>query len=153
MSNYVPYGGFKWLKNFDGFDMMSTGKESKIGSVLEVDLEYPEKLHALHNDYPLAPKNLLITYEMLSNDCKKIADEYKIKDDDVKNLVPNLGNKTNYVLHYRHLQMYLSLGMKLTKIHGVLKFNQSDWMKKLIYFNTEERKILLIVLKKIFLNR
>ena len=129
MSNYVPYGGFKWLKNFDGFDMMSTGKESKIGSVLEVDLEYPEKLHALHNDYPLAPKNLLITYEMLSNDCKKIADEYKIKDDDVKNLVPNLGNKTNYVLHYRHLQMYLSLGMKLTKIHGVLKFNQSDWMK------------------------
>ena len=152
MSNYVPYGGFKWLKNFDGFDMMSTGKESKIGSVLEVDLEYPEKLHALHNDYPLAPKNLLITYEMLSNDCKKIADEYKIKDDDVKNLVPNLGNKTNYVLHYRHLQMYLSLGMKLTKIHGVLKFNQSDWMKKLIYFNTEERKILLIVLKKIFLN-
>ena len=89
---------------------------------------------------------------MLSNDCKKIADEYKIKDDDVKNLVPNLGNKTNYVLHYRHLQMYLSLGMKLTKIHGVLKFNQSDWMKKLIYFNTEERKILLIVLKKIFLN-
>ena len=54
-------------------------------------------------------------------------------------LIPNLGNKTNYVLHYRNLQLYLSLGMKLTKIHKVLRFKQSDWMKKYIGFNTEKR--------------
>ena len=52
-------------------------------------------------------------------------------------LIPNLGNKTNYVLHYRNLQ--LPLGMKLTKIHRILKFKQSDWMKKYINFNTEKR--------------
>ena len=48
-------------------------------------------------------------------------------------------NKRNYVLRYRNLHLYLSLGMKLKKVHGVLKFKQSDWMKKYIDFNTEKR--------------
>ena len=52
-----------------------------------------------------------------------------MKVGDVMKLIPNLGNKTNYVPHYRNLQLYLSLGMKLTKIYKVLKFKQSDWMK------------------------
>ena len=59
---------------------------------------------------------------------------------DVKKLIPNLGDKTNYVVYYRNLQLYLSLGMKLTKTHKVLKLKQSDWMKIYIDFNTERRK-------------
>ena len=76
---------------------------------------------------------------MLSAYCKNIADEYEIKVGDVEKLIPNLGNKTNYVLHYGNLQLHLSLGIKLTKIHKVLKFKQSNWMEKYIDFNTEKR--------------
>ena len=119
--------------------------------LLESDLKYPDELHELHNDYPLAPEKLAVSSDMLSKYCKKIADKYEIKVGDVKKLIPNLSNKTNYVVHYRNLQLYLSLGMKLTKIHRVLEYKQSDSMKKYVDFNTEKR-MLLMILKKICLN-
>ena len=105
MTGYLPYDEFKWLKNVDGLDVMSTGKESKIGFIPEVDLEYPDELHELHNNYPLAPKKLAVPFDMLSIYCKKIADSYEIKVGDVKTLIPNLGNETNYVFHYKNLQL------------------------------------------------
>ena len=73
------------------------------------------------------------------NTAKKIADKYEITVGDVKQLIPDLGKKTKYVLHYRNLQLYFSLEMKLTKTHRLPKFKQSDWMKKYIDFNTEKR--------------
>ena len=140
MSEYLPYGEFKWLKNIDKFDVNSISEKSEIGYFLEVDLEYPDELHELHNDYPLAPEKLAVSSDMLSKYCKEIADKYEIKVGDVKKLISNIGNKTKYVLHYRNLQLYLSLGMKLTKTDRVLKLKQSDWMKKYIDFNTEKGK-------------
>ena len=139
MGGYVPYGGFKWFKDVDNFSVNSISENSSTGYTLEVDLEHPEELQVLHTDYPWAPEKLAIPYEILSNYCENIADEYGIKVG-VKKLIPNLGNKINYVVHYRNIQLYLSLGMKLTKIHRVLKFKQSDCMKKYIDFNTEKRK-------------
>ena len=140
MSEYFPYEGFKCLKSVDGFDVMSVSKKSQIGFIFEVDLQYPDELHELHNDYPLAPEKLANSYDMLSDYCKKIVDKHGKKVDDAKKLLPNLGNKTNYVLHYRNLLLYLSLGMKLTKIHRVLKSDQPDRTKKYIDFNTEKRR-------------
>ena len=93
-----------------------------------------------------------MTY-ILSDYCKKIIEERGIKVGDVMKLVPNLGDKTNYVLHYRNLQLYLSLGMKLAKIRRVLKLKQSDLMKKYIDFNTEKGTNAVNSLEKDFLNR
>ena len=132
MSDYLPYGSFKWLKNVDNFDVKSISKKSPMGYIFKVDLEYPDELHVFHNDYPLAPEKLAITYDMLSDYCKKIADEYKING--------------------RNLQLYLPLRMKLTKIHRVIKFKQSDWMKKYIDFNTEKRTNAANSFEKDFLN-
>ena len=116
ISEYLPYGKFEWLKNVDKLDVMSINGKSDVGYFLEVDLKYPDELHDLHNDYPLAPEKLAVTNDMLSKYCKSVADKYDIKVGDVKKLIPNLGNKTKYVVHYRNLQFYLSLRMKLTKI-------------------------------------
>ena len=105
--------------------MNSISKNDSIGYILEVDLKYPSELHELHNDYSLAPEKLEISQSMLSNYCSNIANEYGIKIG-VNKLVPNLGNKSKYVVHYKNLQLHLSLGMKLTKVHRILKFKQSD---------------------------
>ena len=142
MSQYLPTGGFKWMteKQINKINLDKYKDNSKKGLILEVDLEYPKELHDLHNDYPLAPEKIKVTYDMLSDYSKKIADKYNISTGLVHKLIPTLGNKKNYVLHYRNLQLYISLGLKLTKIHRVLEFNQSPWLKQYIDFNTEKRK-------------
>ena len=58
----IPYGGFKWLRNVDGFDVTVIGKNNRIGYILKVDLEYPNNLHELHNDYTLAPDKIVVSY-------------------------------------------------------------------------------------------
>ena len=88
-------------------------------------------MHELHDDYPLALEKIEISDNILSNYCGNIANEYGIT---INNLVQNLGNKREYVLHYKNLQLYLSLRMKLVKVHRMLKLKQSDWLKKYIDF-------------------
>ena len=83
MSEYLPYEGFKWLKNVNKLDVMSISEKNLRGYLLEADLEYSDKLHELHNDYLLAPEKLAVSNNM-SKYCKKIADKYEIKVGDLK---------------------------------------------------------------------
>ena len=85
MSEYLPYEGFKQLKNINEFDVMSISEKSPIGYFLEVDLEYSDKLHELHNDYPLAREKRAVSSDILWKYCNRIADNYEIKIGDVKN--------------------------------------------------------------------
>ena len=142
MSQYLPTGNFRWLteKQINNTNLDKYEKDSKKGLILEVDLKYPKDLHDNHNDYPLCPEKIKVTKDMLSDYCKKIADKYNISTGLVHKLIPTLNNKEKYVLHYRNLQLYLNLGLKLTKVHRVLEFDQSPWLKQYIDFNTEKRK-------------
>ena len=142
MSQYLPTGGFRWMtqKQIDKINLAKYKEDSEKGLILEVDLEYPEDLHDLHNDYPLAPEKVKVTEDMLSDYCKKIAEKYGISTGLVYKLIPTLGKKEKYVLHYRNLQLYIDLGLKMTKVYRALEFNQSPWLKQYIDFNTEKRK-------------
>ena len=126
-------------KQIDKIDISKYNENSKKGLILEVDLEYPEELHDLHNDYPLAPEKVKVTENMLSEYYKNIANKYKISTGLVHKLIPTLSKKEKYVLHYRNLQLYKDLGLKLTKVYRILEFNQSPWLKEYIDFNTQKR--------------
>ena len=137
MSQYLPTGGFRWMtqKQIHKINLAMCKEDSQKGFIAEVDLEYPEELHDLHNDYPLAPEKVKVTNDMLSEYCKNISEKYGISTGLVSKLIPTLGNKEKYVLHYRNLQLYIDLGLKVTKVHRVLEFNQSPWLKQYIDFN------------------
>lgn len=118
MSQFLPERGFEWVSPQTDFNVSDT---SKIGYILEVDLDYPKELHDLHSDLPLCPENI----------CAGESKE--------KKLIPNLKNKSKYIIHYRNLKQCLKMGLKLSKIHRILKFEQSSWLQKYIDLNTELR--------------
>jgi len=99
MTNPLPTGGFEW--------MMETELNNwrNIPCILEVDSDYPEGLHDLHNEYPLAPENI------------------KFGDNKIEKLVANLKPKEKYVIHSETLKLHESLGLKITKIHRGISFN------------------------------
>ena len=113
MSKPLPTHGFKWMNKNE----LETWE--KHSCILEVDLEYPESLQDLHNDYPLAPE--------------------QIEVNKVDKLIPNLGYKEKYVVHYENLKQYLSLGLELVDIHRGIKFEESPWLEKYIALNTDLR--------------
>ena len=127
MSQPLPTGEFKFvdIKNLEQRPqnlkktinlMMKRDKDSHSGYLLEVDVNYPKELHHHHNDLPFM--------------CEKI------KVNGVKKLVPNLYNKEKYIIHIKVLKQALDHGLVLKKIHRVIEFKQSAWMKEYIDFNT-----------------
>ena len=108
MSKQLPTSVFDWMTD----DELNDWKH--LSCILEVDLEYPEHLHSLHNDYPLAPEHV------------KIGDEEK--------LIPNLNNKTNYVVHYENLKLYESIDSEV-----FFKFEEIAWLEEYINLNTKLR--------------
>ena len=123
MSEKLPIHSFKWLTSGEMeklFNNRVVQIWEKTPCILEVDLEYPENLHDLHNDYPFCPERV---------ECKN----------GVEKLIPNLRNKTKYVIHYKNLIQCLKAGLKLKKIHRGIKFIESEWMKPYIEMNTNLR--------------
>ena len=150
MCEKLPTGFFNFLSEDEikTFDIYSISKESNKGYILEVDIEYPESLHDLHSDYPLAPERKIIQDEDLSPYAKELWTKLKGTGGNnnqqtrpkVEKLLTTLADKRHYILHYRNLQLYLQLGMKLKTIHRILEFEQKAWMEPYVKFNTDRRQ-------------
>lgn len=119
MSKPLPIENFRWLSSDEIGEMMEDHEKIRF-CTLEVDLEYPRYLHDLHNDYPLAPETVVV------NDTPK--------------LIPNLRDKERYVLHHENLRQYLAYGIRLTKIHRGIAYDESTFLERYIDSNTESRK-------------
>ena len=141
MSQSLPVDNFEWMSGRDvqTFDVTAIADDVEIGYLLEIDLEYCKELHGLHSDYPLAPERMVITDGMLASYQQELKVELGYKLAKVAKLTPNLWDKTKYVLHYRNLKFYLAQGLKLLKIHSILKFKQAPWLKPYIELNTRLR--------------
>ena len=122
MSQSLPTGGFRWMDDVDQIDSKKIdemAKEIGKGYLLEVDVDYPVELHGKHNDLPFMPE--------------------KMKINKVEKLIPNLFDKKKYVIHIRALNQVLRHGLVLEKVHRVIEFDQSPWLKSYIDFNTKLR--------------
>lgn len=120
MSQYLSYGGFEWCENNDITEewILSLFDDSKIGYISEVNLDYQKHLLLLHNNYPFAPETVNVEEQMLSLCARSLFNNRNFVG--IPKLIPNLNNKENYVVHYRHLKFYLELGLKITAVHKSL---------------------------------
>jgi len=134
----LPVGGFQWV-NPQLDEVLATPDDAPEGYVLEVDLDYPEQLHDAHSDYPLAPEAMTVPEVWMSDYQLTLVNELGGKFTECTKLVPNLRKKERYIVHYRNLKLYQSLGMRATKIHKAIKFRQEAWMAPYIRLNTNLR--------------
>ena len=141
MSQHLPSGGFTWDANeWTQANILDLKDDADDGYIFMVDLEYPKELHDLHNMYPLAPEKLHVDERFYSDYNIQVAAQNDHKITPCDKLVPNLMDKSGYVVHYRNLKLYLQQGLKIKKIHKVLRFKQSPWLSQYIDLNSSLRK-------------
>ena len=129
MVKHLPYSNYKWgnPEEFNSEKIMNIEDEGDEGYIFEVDLQYPEELHDLHNDYPLAVEKLSITENMLSEYNKNTLIQNNLKHVVCDKLVPNLMEKIKYITHFKNLKFYLSLGLGATRKGGVDTEMTQEW--------------------------
>ena len=138
MSQYLPIDNFK-NENIDIIDkVLNTRDDNNIGYFVMVDLKYPKEIKRHTKDYPLCPEIKIPNENEFSNYMNNNKpDKYK----PVKKMILDQNDKYNYITHYRNLKFYIRMGMVITKVHKIVSFRQSLWLKEYIDFNTKRRAI------------
>ena len=136
MSEPLPYDEIKFDNDVKLEDILNTPDDSDIGYFVEVDLKYPDSIKVKTKNFPFAPVNKKINPENFSDYMKEILPDTYTQN---KKLICDFSNKKNYLIHYRMLKFYVTHGMIVDKVHEIISFKQSKWLKKYINFNTQKR--------------
>ena len=142
MCEALPEKDFDFLLDdqIANFDVNSIPDDSTTGYILEVDMDYPNHLHDGHSDFPLCSQAFAVNPVDLYPYTKSLASKLDIKPGKCNKLISDIRSKQRYALHYRNLKLYMRLGMVVAKIHRIISFTQSRWLKPYINFNTEQRQ-------------
>lgn len=127
----LPLSDFMWVQQrvYDGIDWSTIDTEGDIGYIVEVDLSYPSHVHAAHAAYPLAPETMTIKHTDLSSVSQSLLYSCSKKErHSAEKLTATFLPKTKYVVHFKMLQFYLKLGLKLEKVRRVLSFKQTAFL-------------------------
>ena len=122
MMDFLPVGGFRWMSREELMVEFICGlpDEGEFGCFVDCMLVYPLALHDVHDDYPLAPVKRKVSYEDLSPHAKKMCDRHRLKHTlNKEKLLTTFETRRHYVLHYRSLKLYSSLGLIVSEVHGV----------------------------------
>lgn len=127
----LPLSSFEWVqeKEVKAINWATVDTEGDVGYIVEVDLSYPTQLHSTHADYPLAPETMHITETNLSPVSKRLLLTCNGKEKHAtKKLTSTFLPKKRYVVHFKMLQFYLEMGLKLEKVRRVLSFKQAAFL-------------------------
>lgn len=135
MCEYLPQKDFKWnLENWEKSKIMELDNRGAKGYLFSVDLHIPDELHNHFNGYALAPESQCVLKENLNE-----WQQEGYKQSKIKKLITSLSDKKNYVLNYRILKLYLSLGVELMKVNQCVEYTQEKFMEPYIMLNTKLR--------------
>ena len=127
MSKFFPTSWFKWI------DPKEFNNNSK---AFGLEVQYSKELRELHIDYSLSLDKREIKRKCYLNINERLPISKKFLLEMLKNWCLNILIKN--LLYYENLQLSLRLGWSLKKVHCVLEFNQSRWLKHHVEFNTQK---------------
>ena len=146
-----PLSAYKWanVEDFDSDLIKNYDDNSDKGYLLEVDVEYPKELHSAHRDLPFLPEKRHKLHKEFKHKVtkevekahKKVYKTFNITPEPENKLIATIQDKNKYVVNISSLKLALKHGLRLQKVHRVIEYNQSDWLKPFIDKNTALRKL------------
>ncbi|CAG8492072.1 6627_t:CDS:2 [Scutellospora calospora] len=152
MSQYLPIGNYKWEVSHKYLEdnpneqkkylekILNTKADAKRGYFLNIKAHFPLKTHDYLSDLPPAVENMVVNKNMLCPHTTELVDNLDSRRfSATEKLVPHLGSREDYIIHYQELQYYIKLGMIVDEVTEILSFDQDNWLASYIAFNTEKR--------------